>query len=193
LALKDVMLYRPEDIVDTVVEICEASDAHRTTVVEGRVTVQLRGEVAERGLGEALRSFGHVERLSVVRDEGSHTADFKVHLTRELRAGRETYRAGEVLICESKTGTRQYILSEIRDPESHARRQMRETVARENADGAICFVPMECQNDRILIDRIKATMRENSAELRTTVLMSGAHEGSIRSAIRLAEERVSSG
>lgn len=178
VGLHEAMSYSPREIATTVREVCADSEAHARSLAEGLLTGQGKGEVAERLLHGALESFGRVEKLAVAREAGSHTADFLVRLERPLMG----FKPGQTIIVECKFGDAKYVLSELRDAQSHGRLQLAETMARHDADGAICAVPREIQNHRAVFEEIRTSMAAENQRL----WMGLPHEGSLRAAARIA-------
>ena len=154
------MNYAPRDILICLDEVLGASKAHRESFAAGRVTDQLRGSVGERLTFNCLQCFGRLERLPVVRQEGQVTADYLLHVERTLVVAPGTvYQPGQKVIVEVKHGDWSYCYRELRCAESHGRRQLRETMEREGADGAICFVPRECQDHPALFADVRQDTR----------------------------------
>lgn len=170
-ALHEAMVHRPEPLAELILEACGKSEAHLRSLLDGQATSQLRGEVMERAAARALTEFGDVEKRSVVRSEGSHTADFLVTLKRRLMG----YEAGQTIAVEVKHGSSTYVLRELRSPGSHARCQLRETVRRHGADGALCMGPMEAQKCRALTEEVRASMAAEGQKLWLGLPREGAY------------------
>lgn len=172
--------YAPSELVPIIERILDASQAHRHSVSEGRLTSAFMGVVGEAAAENGLAYFGEVTKLDVVSREGSVTADYKLRLARPLMS----FKAGAVIIVEVKWGDPEYCRNELWTPDAHARRQMRETVAREGAEGAICLLPRECQNHRAAFDAIKESILLNEGD-RTLIWRGLPNRGAVERAVEL--------
>ena len=94
----------------------------------------------------------------------------------------ESHEAGQSVVVDSKHGRPKSVLAELRHPDSHGRLQMRETMRRHGADGAICVVPREVQEHRAVFEVVRASMRREGMSLWAGL----PHEGAIRAAMELA-------
>ena len=182
LSLKDVVPYSPTELQPYVERALESSEAHRASLEAGQITPQLKSAASELALQDALGHFGNVEKLPVVKERDAHTADFKVTLDKEFMG----FEPGDVVIVEHKSGKAAHAINELRDADSHGRTQLRETVQREGAGGAVCCVPREVQNHRAAMERIRADMANEAVP---TKLWAGLpHDGALEAAARGAAE-----
>ena len=191
-ALKHSMPYKPSELKDIFLKIARVSDAKKVHILERNYSKSLKGDGGEYAVQKGLEAFGRVEKLPVRRGEGERTADFKVTLHRDIRFGKQLYRAGEVIIVEVKNGKRGTIRSEIATHDSHARQQLKRTIEREGAVGGIIIVPREMQKDGVWVAARKAEMAANPEESRSTISMSIPHEGAMRSGMNQAAEALES-
>lgn len=181
-SLKDAIAYRPEEIAAIVERVTSESNAYRKCLANGEFSSQLKGAVAEKGLKEALLKFGQVEKLEVSPVKGSHTADFKHVLGKPM----EGQMVGDSIIWESKDGKLNYILNELRNPTSHARMQLAETMEKHGAKVGIVCVPREIQNNRSLFEQAKLDMAKDGMKMLCVL----PHEGAVRSAFEIARSRL---
>lgn len=183
--------YRPLEIVPFIRDCIRRSEAHALALMEGRTSDQLRGEIAERIVADGLSKYGKVEKLAVRREgDGRVTADFKVTLLQTLRVGRVEFQPGKIVIVEVKHGRVDYCIAQLRYVDSHARRQMAETVARERADGAICVLPREMQQHRAEFEAIRASIHQHEGG-RTLVWMGLPDAGAIHRAAQTCRAEIS--
>lgn len=179
--LHEVMGYSVSDLKQYVGETCENSVAHRRSIESGELTRQAKGEIAERLVEDRFGQYGEIQKLSVGKESGTHTADFLVTLDKPLVHGSREFKPGTKLVVEVKYGTPDYCIGELRNPTSHARVQMAETAKREGADGAICLLPREVQERRAQIEQIKASIKANEGD-GTYIWMGLPHEGAMAAA-----------
>ena len=134
-----------------------------------------------------LTPFGTLERLPVDQSEGAHTADYLLTVTKEFAFSRtKIMRIGEKYIVEVKKGSPRYVANELRNPDSHARLQMKESIRKHGADGAICMVPMDTQKREFHNAMMSAqkSIRENGEPVYIWKIL--PTEGATREGVKLA-------
>ncbi|HPN30756.1 MAG TPA: hypothetical protein PKY81_07350 [bacterium] len=158
-------IFNPEVVNEELQGILENSMLKAKSFEEKKeMSPQLLGDLSERLV---LRMFagtgiGEIVKLKVNQEAGNHTADCLLKLHKPLSFNGKIFSPGQKIIIEVKNGETDYVYRELKDTESHARMQLKETIKRENADAMVCFASRECQNYPELFSRIREDLKSEN-------------------------------